>query len=117
MAAHDWPAVRERCFQMALETKRSLEQTFGTTAICPETFDWFSQLVAIRLPDDTDVVKLGALLREQYHMEAPTLNWNGVKIARLSVQVYTSQDELDALFEALTTHVLACKESAPGAAG
>ena len=109
MDAHDWPAVRARCFAMALDTKRAIEQFFGTQPICPDTFEWYSQLSAIRLPDRTDTDKLGKLLRETYSIEMPVLNWNGVKIARLSVQIYTAQHELDALVETLTTHVMACQ--------
>ncbi len=109
MEAHDWVGVRERCYSMALETKHIIEQSFGTEAICPESFDWFSQLCPIRLPDKTDMAKLGQVFREHYQIEMPLINWNGVKIARLSVQIYTSQDELDAFVEAATTHVLACQ--------
>jgi hypothetical protein len=41
----------------------------------------------------------------------PLITWHEFKIARLSVQVYTSQDELDAFVEAATTHVLACQSA------
>jgi isopenicillin-N epimerase len=112
MAAHDWPAVRARCHAMALQIKRALEHSFGTTALCPETFDWHSQLVPIRLPDQTDIEALGNILREDYKIEMPLIAWRDVKIARLSVQCYNTQDELDALFEALTTHVPACMAAA-----
>lgn len=109
MQAHDWPAVRERCHTMALTLKRVIENHFGTTSICPDEFEWFSQLCPIRLPDNTDMRKLGEILRDHYHIEMPMINWNGVKIARLSVQIYTTQEELDILEEALTTHVAACQ--------
>ena len=65
MAAHNWPEIRQRCHTMALETKRTLEAHFDTETICPETFDWFSQLCPIRLPDNTDMPKLGQMMREQ----------------------------------------------------
>jgi len=109
MHAHDWDAVRARCNAMALQTKRTLEHHFGTASICPDDFEWFSQLVPIRLPDNTDMGKLGEIMREHYRIEMPMINWNGVKIARLSVQIYTTQEELDILEEALTTHVAACQ--------
>jgi isopenicillin-N epimerase len=109
MEAHNWTQVRERCYAMALDTKHLIERTFGVEPICPESFEWFSQLCPIRLPDKTDMGKLGQIFRDHYQIEMPLINWNGVKIARLSVQVYTSQDELDAFVEAATTHVLACQ--------
>lgn len=105
MQAHDWPQVRDRCHAMALETKRTLEHHFGTEPVCPEEFDWFSQLCLIRLPDNTDLTQLGQILREQYRIEMPLIGWGGLKSARLSVQIYTTQDELDMLVEAVTTHI------------
>ena len=108
MQAHDWPQVRARCHQMGLATKRTVEQMFDTEAICPENFEWFSQLIPIRLPDQTDMGKLGQLLRDEYQIEMPMINWNGVKIARLSVQIYTTQEELDTFVGALEKHVPDC---------
>ena len=37
------------------------------------------------------------------------ITWGKYKIARLSVQIYTTQDELDAFVEALTSHVPICQ--------
>ncbi|MCB0110427.1 MAG: aminotransferase class V-fold PLP-dependent enzyme, partial [Caldilineaceae bacterium] len=110
MQQHDWPAVRQRAHGMALDTKHKLEQHFDTEMICPETFEWFSQLCPIRLPDATDMGKLGQILREQYQIEMPMINFRGTKIARLSVQIYTSQDEIDAFVDAAMRHVPECQE-------
>ncbi len=110
LAQHDWPAVRQRCYTMALAAKRTLEQHFDTEAICPETFEWFSQLCPIRLPDRTDMGKLGEILREQYQIEMPMINFRGTKIARLSVQIYTTQEELDTFIGAAMKHVPECLE-------
>ena len=110
MRQHDWPAVRQRCHSMALAAKHTLEQHFDTEMICPESFDWFSQLCPIRLPDQTDMGKLGQILSEEYQIEMPMINFRGTKIARLSVQIYTAQEEIDAFVKALMTHVPACQE-------
>lgn len=112
MTEHNWPAVRERCHAMALATKQTLEQHFDTEAICPETFEWFSQLCPIRLPDKTDMPKLAQILREQYQIEIPMINFRGTKIARLSVQTYTTQEEIDTFIEAVIKHVPDCLEVA-----
>jgi isopenicillin-N epimerase len=109
MEAHDWPEVRARCHRMALATKRTVENELGTESICPENFDWFSQLCPIRLPDNTDAGKLSEILREHYQIEMPIITWQHVKIARLSVQIYNTEDELDAFVEAITTHLPACQ--------
>jgi isopenicillin-N epimerase len=109
MKAHNWEQVRANCHAMALDAKRAIERHFGMQPICPETFEWFSQLCPIRLPDNTDMAKLGQIMREQYKIEMPLITWNHTfKIARLSVQIYTTQDELDAFVEGITTHLGAC---------
>ena len=36
------------------------------------------------------------------------ITWNGFKIARLSVQIYTTQEELDTFVGALEKHVPEC---------
>lgn len=46
---------------MALETKHIIEQSLGIEPICPESFDWFSQLCPIRLLDKTDMDKLSTM--------------------------------------------------------
>jgi isopenicillin-N epimerase len=108
LQAHDWPQVRARCYGMALATKRTVEQMFDTESICPESFDWFSQLCPIRLPDQTDMGKLSEILRDEYQIEMPMITWNNFKIARLSVQIYSSQEELDIFVGALEKHLPAC---------
>lgn len=108
MAAHDWPQVRARCYEMALATKHTVEQMFDTESICPETFDWFSQLCPIRLPDQTDMGKLSEILRNDYQIEMPMITWNNFKIARLSLQIYSTQEELDTFVGALEKHIPEC---------
>lgn len=113
MEEHDWPAVRTRCHQMALAAKHKLEEHFDTESVCPETFEWFSQLVPIRLPDSTDMRKLGQIMREEYQIEMPMIDWQGrdqrVKIARISVQGYTSQEEVDAFVDVIMERLPECQ--------
>jgi len=109
MQEREWDTVRARCHGMAMTTKQKIEGLLDTESICPEKFSWFSQLCPIRLPDTTDMGKLGALLHERYRIELPMLVWRNFKIARLSVQYYTTQAELDIFVEALNTHVADCQ--------
>lgn len=109
MQQHDWKSVQAHCFATAKQLKQDIEQQLGTQPICPDDFEWYSQLCPIRLPDNTDMDKLRHIFTEHYHIEMPLITWRGFKFARLSVQIYTSQDELDAFYEAVTTHVLACQ--------
>jgi hypothetical protein len=44
-------------------------------------------------------------------IEMPMITWNNFKIARLSVQSYTTQAELDTLVETRTTSVPTCQDT------
>jgi isopenicillin-N epimerase len=109
MDHHNWEQVRARCHDMALQAKRTIENTFDTESICPEDFEWFSQLCPIRLPDNTDMDKLRQIFTDQYQIEMPLITWNNVKLARLSVQIYTSQEEVDTFVDALLAHLPECQ--------
>jgi hypothetical protein len=90
------------------ETRKRIEDHFDTESICPESFEWFSQLGAIRLPDRTDLSALGKILRDEYAIEIPLIYWHSAKLARLSVQVYTTQAELDTFVDAVMKHAPEC---------
>jgi isopenicillin-N epimerase len=108
MRARGWDEVRARCHQLACETRQRIEDHFDTESICPQSFEWFSQLAAIRLPDRTDLAALGKILRDEYAIEIPLIHWHGHKLARLSVQSYTTQAELDTFVTAVMKHVPEC---------
>jgi len=105
LKAHDWPAVQQRCFHMALDARHRIENLFDTESICPDDFEWFSQLAPIRLPDRVNMQQLGTAIREEYKIEIPLITWHNTKIARLSVQIYTTQAEIDTFIQALEKHV------------
>ena len=102
MASHDWPQVRARCHRMVVATKRAIEQDLadgaGVEPLCPETEEWFAQMAAIRLPAGADVAAFGRLL-EEARVEMPFWTVGDMRIARLCVQSYTNQSELDLLVE------------------
>jgi isopenicillin-N epimerase len=108
MQAHDWDEVRMHCHRLASETRRRIEDHFDVESVYPDAFEWYSQLVAIRLPDRVDVHELGRILREQYRIEMPLIHWHGIKLARLSVQSYTTQEDLDILVDAVMQHAPEC---------
>lgn len=108
MRAHDWDAVRSRCHRLALETRRRIESFCDTESTCPDDVAWFSQLAPIRLPDGVNLPQLGRILREQYKIEMPLIHWGQVKGARLSVQAYTTQEDLDTLVGAIEKHLSEC---------
>jgi isopenicillin-N epimerase len=100
MAEHDWPAVRQRCYDLLCYARRELTEFGGTTPLTPEGREWFSQMASIPLPD-CDAATLCTYLREQHRVEIPVVQWNGHTMVRVSAQAYNTQEDVDALIQAV----------------
>jgi isopenicillin-N epimerase len=100
-AEHDWPAVRRACRALAAETRARIEALTGIESLCPDSADWFTQLVAARLPADLDTERVKARLWDEFRVEVPLMQWNGLPLIRVSFQGYNSEADADALVKAL----------------
>jgi isopenicillin-N epimerase len=96
---HNWPAVRQRCHALALQTRQRIDALTGLPPICPD--DWLGQFFAARLPVQTDLDSLKQRLYDERRIEAPMIHWNGQKLIRVSFQGYNTQADADALLLAL----------------
>ncbi|CAA9552176.1 MAG: Cysteine desulfurase [uncultured Thermomicrobiales bacterium] len=103
-AAHDWPSVRRACHLLAAETRARLEDLTGLPPIsCEPSADgwpWFAQMVASPLPP-LDAPALKRRLYDEYRIEVPLTRWSSGPLIRVSVQVYNTRDDADALISAL----------------
>jgi isopenicillin-N epimerase len=97
---HDWPAVRARCHELAREARQRVSDLTGLPPICPDSPDWFSQMIACPIPR-RDPVELKTRMYDEFRVEAPITDWNDQMMIRLSFQGYNSHDDLDAAMEAL----------------
>jgi isopenicillin-N epimerase len=98
-AKNDWENIRKRCHSLAYQTRTRINTITGLQTICPE--DWFCQMFTARLPQETDLERLQIRLLKEFHIEIPTIVWNGQKMIRVSIQGYNEQSDMDALIEAL----------------
>jgi isopenicillin-N epimerase len=99
-AQNDWETVRSRCHTLAVHTRKRINDLTGFEPLCPD--DWFEQMFTAYLPQETDLTRLKQRLYDDFHIEVPTILWNGKKMIRVSIQGYNDQDDVDALLEALT---------------
>ena len=97
---HRWHEVRERCHIMLRDFRRRMHEHLGTEPLYPDTPGWYRQLAVIRLPagvpDD-----LRDRLFFDHNVEVPITGHADMRFVRVSVQGYTTQDDLDALAAAL----------------
>jgi isopenicillin-N epimerase len=99
---HNWDRVREACRQLAADCQRRICEMTGLAPLHPPTGDWFRQMFAAPLPKKTDAPALKDRLYDEFRIEVPVYNWNGNKLIRISVQGYNTQDDLEALYNALS---------------
>jgi isopenicillin-N epimerase len=107
-AEHDWDSQRRRCHALASATRRRLNAFTGLDSLCPDSEQWFSQMVSIRIPGGAPgqegapaLVELRNRLYQDYHIEMPVMNWRGQGLIRVSLQAYNDESDVDTLIEAL----------------
>ncbi len=104
MQAQDWAQARQDCSRLLRQAILQIQQLTGLPLAYPETGRPGSlppQLAVAPLPDMTDICTLKDRLYDEYHVEAPLIEWNGRKFIRISVQAYNSQEDIDALVQGL----------------
>ena len=97
-AEHDWDRVRQNCHAMAAQTLHRIYAITALPPICADTD--FGQMVAIPVPP-MDAQRLKDTLLERYRIEIPVTSHKGALFIRLSVQAYNTQQDLDALVDAV----------------
>jgi isopenicillin-N epimerase len=96
---HNWSEAGTGCHALAVETRRRLNGLTGLEDLCGD--EGFYQMFSVRLPEQTDLARLKADLYDDFRIEIPVIQWNGLKLIRVSIQAYNSRSDADALVEAL----------------
>ena len=97
---HDWPAVRQRCHQLALDLRQRLLEILGLPALTPAGEAWFIQMFAVQLPE-LDPEALQRTLLKEHNIEVVARRWNRRPLLRVSIQAYTLESDLGALISGL----------------
>ncbi|GHO47883.1 aminotransferase class V-fold PLP-dependent enzyme [Ktedonospora formicarum] len=97
---HNWDSVRAACHDLAIHARQEVNKLFGTKPISPDDATWWSQMVAIQVPDG-DATTLHRQLREEWNIEIPITPWNGRRFIRVSIQAYNKPADVERLLTAL----------------
>jgi isopenicillin-N epimerase len=101
MRAHDWEAVSARCRSMVRENAPRFYELMETQPISPISEEWLGQMVSI--PIKTDMPELlQRRLFTDYKIEVPVMRQGSDVYLRYSINAFNAQEDLDALFDALT---------------
>ena len=99
--AHNWNIVRERCRHMLAHTLDRIAAITGLPPAYGHDAGWYTQMAIAPIPLQPDLPAFKARLGERYRIEIPCTSWQGRHFVRISVQGYTTQQDLDTLVEAL----------------
>jgi isopenicillin-N epimerase len=97
---HNWDTVRAECHTLASETRARVAELTGVEPICPDSPDWYGQMVMCPLPP-CDVAEVKRRLYDEYRIELPQILWNEKPGIRVSFQGYNSADDVGRLLTAL----------------
>ncbi len=97
---HDWPRQQRRCRHLLRQARAEISRLTGRLPICPDDAAWFGQMHALPLPP-CDPPRVQRALRERFAIEVPVIAWQGQALLRVSVQVYNTRQDVEALVMAL----------------
>ncbi len=99
---YHWSEVRAACHHLASKLRHQLQNQIGLHPIYPDSDLFYSQMMSMQLPKDTDLEALKSTLYDRYRIEIPLIAWNDLKLLRFSIQAYNSPADGLALVEALS---------------
>ncbi len=100
MQENNWPAVAQQCHEMVLSNAPRFFELLESSPISPLNKEWIGQMLSI--PIETDKPEeLQRKLFTDYKIEIPVFRQGNEKYLRYSINGFNSQQDLDALYDAL----------------
>ena len=100
MQDHDWEGVRYQCHQLLHQAIEQICDLTELPPLYPLDSDFYCQMGIAPLPK-SDLVALKTRLYDEYHVEVPLSQWQDRQFIRISIQGYNTQDDVNALMNAL----------------
>jgi isopenicillin-N epimerase len=100
MEAHNWELVRCQSHELLRHAIERICDLTGLPPLYPLDLDFYSQMGIAPLPR-SDLVTLKSRLYDEYKIEVPLVEWQDRQFVRISIQGYNTQEDVDALVDAL----------------
>lgn len=100
MEEYDWDAVRCQCHDLLRQAIERICDLTRLPPLYPLDSDFYSQMGIAPLPR-SDLVTLKSRLYDEYQIEVPLVEWQDRQFVRISVQGYNTQEDIEALVNAL----------------
>jgi len=98
-AEYQWDAVCARSREMLRDTRRRVLEMTGLEPLCPPE-PWLAQMATLPLPPG-DAAIYQERLRREFRIQAPVLRFGERNWVRISVQGYTTEQDLEAFVAAM----------------
>lgn len=100
MQDHRWEVVRGQCYSLLRDAIEQICDLTDMSPLYPLDSDFYAQMGIAPLPH-SDLIRLKSRLYEEYKIEVPFTEWQDRQFIRISIQGYNSQEDVDALLNAL----------------
>lgn len=100
MHEHHWDAVRVECHNLLRNGIEQICELTKKPPLYPLDSNFYSQMGIVPLPL-SNLALLKSRLYDEYKIEIPVVQWRDKQFLRISVQGYNSQEDIDALTDAL----------------
>lgn len=100
MQDHDWDEVRNQCHDLLRNAIERICELTNEPPVYPLNSGFYSQMAVAPLPR-SDLPALKMRLYDECKIEVPLIQWQDRQFIRISVQGYNSQEDVDALVNAL----------------
>jgi len=98
LQAQQWETAQQRCHELAIHTMHRICEISGKAPLAMPRF--FGQMVSAPLPDCA-ADELQQQLYADYRIEVPIIEHQGAVYIRVSIQIYNTREDADALIKAL----------------
>jgi len=100
MQEHAWDEVRKECHLLLRQAIERICDLTGLHPLYPLDSDLYNQMGIAPLPT-SNLTILKSRLYDEYKVEVPLIQWQNRQFIRISIQGYNSQEDIDALLNAL----------------
>ena len=100
MQEHNWDEVRNECHNLLRQGIERICNLINMPPLYPLDSEFYSQMGIAPLPL-SNLAALKSRLYDEHKIEVPLVQWQDKQFIRISVQGYNSQEDIDALVNAL----------------
>ena len=99
MKKYDWEEVSRDCKSLLTATLERITEITGLSTLYPLNSGLYSQMAVAPIDPAFTSADVQTRLLQPQHIEMPVFHWENYHVMRISVQGYTTQEDMDCLVE------------------